>query len=252
MARGRYRCPPSPLARARLLPERFPRATLSQCPAIVRPSLRSDLQCLPRMPENGCADSEAVYGCSTFSTRRELRNTQGLPIHDCVNSLRGSLFYISIDKCDYTFVGPIHTIGHHACARLALSVTASLSLSIAAMALDSQTAMIGGIAPRARTQESPARAHSPWGKGRSPCAWVAHIATLRIEALRPRATAQPGARKRTRDSTHYPGTHKFNSGQGHMQMWSNLGEPEAWNVKGFELLLPFGWNTHIPPKPATA
>ena len=69
--------------------------------------------------------------------------------------------------------------------------------------------MIGGIAPRARTQESPARAHSPWGKGRSPCAWVAHIATLRIEALRPRATAQPGARKRTRDSTHYPGTYNF-------------------------------------------
>ena len=153
------------------------------------------MQCLPRMPENGCADSEAVYGCSTFSTRRELRNTQGLPIHDCVNSHRGSLFYISIGKCDYTFVRPIHAIGHHACARLALSVTANLSLSIAAMALDSQTAMIGGIAPRARTQESPARAHSPWGKGRSPCAWVAHIATLRIEALRPRATAQPGARK---------------------------------------------------------
>ena len=171
-------------------------------------------------------------------------------------SLRGSLFCISIDKCDYTFVGPnsIHAIGHHACARLALSVTASLSLSIAAMALDSQTAMIGGIAPRARTQESPARAHSPWGKGRSLCAWVAHIATLRIEALRPRATAQPGARKRTRDSTHYPGTHKFNSGQGHMQVCSNLGQPEAWNVKGqtLQLLLPFGWNTHIPPKPATA
>ena len=28
----------------------------------------------------------------SFSTRRELRNTQGLPIHDSVNSLRGSLF----------------------------------------------------------------------------------------------------------------------------------------------------------------
>ena len=134
----------------------------------------------------------------SFSTRRELRNTQGLPIHDSVNSLRGSLF-AGLLASDLSTIDPTRRIANGLRCNLT-PPTRHWHLRLCARAFLA----------------------SPWATGRCPCAWEAPQLEARLRSLGPplrptqarmtpktrrkfaqehgHTSSYPGRRKTTRDT----------------------------------------------------